>query len=180
MNFGIASLAVLAATSLPGGCGSQLFTADVQVSDVCKTLENQQFPAAPAVVSGPQQISTSFNLPVDDILAQVDYASDSSLKLKSVSIEPTSGISDLSCVDEAVISVSNAGQPVTVTSYQHAAGAGAVPVLTLDTHDFEMISYLNGSSATVDATLSGTLPTVTWAAKVTACFTASTNLHLPQ
>jgi hypothetical protein len=181
MNLGIVPLAVLAVASLPqGGCGSQLFSADVQINDFCKSLEGQQFPAAPAAVAGVQQISTSVTVPVDDILSAADYASNSSLKLKSVSIAPTSGISELSGVEHAVIVVSSGGQDATLSNYQHAADSGAVPVLTLAANDFEMISYLSGGSVTVDADLAGTLPSVPWTATVTACFTASTSLHLPQ
>jgi hypothetical protein len=181
MNIGAISLAVLAAASLPqGGCGSQLFSADVQVNDICKTVDNQQIPAAPAAVAGPQQVSTSFTVPVDDVLSQADYASNSSLKLRSVTLRPTAGISDLSGVTSAEIRVASGGQEVVVTNYQHAAGSGAVTAIALDTHDFEMISYLNGSSLSVSADLAGSLPTSDWTASITACFTASTSLHLPQ
>jgi hypothetical protein len=179
MNLGIVSFAVMAAASLPGGCG-QLFTADVQVNDVCKTLENQQFPAAPAEASTLPQITAGFTVPVGEILNQVDFATNSSLKLKSISVAPTQGISDLTGIEEATVRVSNGGQEVTLASYQRASGVSAVPAITFDTHDFDIVPFLSGDAVTVTADLAGSLPAVPWTATVTACFTAAAHLELPQ
>lgn len=176
MNLGIVSMAVLTVVSLPpGGCGG-LFNADLQVNDVCKTLEDQEFPAVPAELSAQQRLTRDFTMPVGEVLDKLDFVSSSSLRLKSLSVQPTEGIDDLGGVEEAMIRLSNGGQGTTLTDYRHSPGSGPVPVLTLDVQDIDVSSFLSEGELTVSADLMGSLPTVPWKAKVTACFAAAVSL----
>ncbi len=173
MNLGFVSMAALAVASLPPGCG-QVFNASVEVDDLCKTLDEQDFPAA--ADAGEAHVTREFTVNVGDILNKIDAAGSSTLQLKSVSLQPTEGIDDLAFVEQLTLVVMDGAQAATLTQYQHAASDGPVPVLTLKVNEVDMRSDASDGEVTLSADLAGILPTVSWKAKVTACFTASASL----
>lgn len=176
MNLGFVSMAALAIAALPGGCG-ELFGADVQVDDLCKTLDDQDFPAAPPGTGEDSHFVADFAIPVDQMMQYMEAAGTSSLKLKSVSLQPTQGIDDLACVDQVTLRAADGAQGATLTQYQRAADAGPVPVLTLQVNDVDVRSYATEGVVTLSADVAGRLPAVPWKAKVTACFTAAASLR---
>lgn len=178
MNLGVVSLAALAIASLPPeGCG-QVFTADLQIDDLCRTLEEEQeFPAAPAALSQESRLTQDLRIPIGQVLDDIESTvSSSSLKLKSISLAPTQGIDDLACVEQVSLRVGNGDQSAVLTQYSHAAEAGAVPVLTLEVNDVDVRSFASEGAVTLSADFAGRLPAVPWRAKVTACFTAAVSL----
>ncbi len=152
------------------GCG-QLFFVEAEVEEVCKTLPEISIPGMP---SGQQEMNLDTGTEYDfgeqlASLPKVDLEAD--LELRSLTIKPTRGVTDLVFVEKAEASVVEGTQDVPVVSYLRAAGATSIPSVELaPSVPKDLFPLLQNGTVKLNAKLAATFPAQDWAVEVKACF----------
>jgi hypothetical protein len=154
-------------------CG--LFFVQADEPEVCKTFPNQQFDAAPSGFSGTftyPPMSFAFGDQLPDFFKSDKFKA--TFRIRSVQMTAVSGVQDLSFIDAATLSLSAAGLPdVKVVNYTRAAGAPASATIDMvDAAQPDVFPYLESGNASGSFSMTGSLPSVSWAADIRVCFSA--------
>lgn len=161
--------ALLPLTLLGSGCS--LISAEADVSEVCATIADREFPGADQ--SGALDSDVSYDL--SDDLSVIDQGS-YDLKLQSVELTlgSNSGLADLGGLEEAQITLlpppGQALDSPVLVSYTRPQGAHPTSIVLASPSGLDLEPYVEQGVVRLHAHASGTLPTQPWRATMTACF----------
>jgi hypothetical protein len=161
--------ALASLVALTTGC--PVLDVEANVDEVCVTYSGLSIPGVPI---GSGTVSQSF--PVTD-LGQIQDLTKYNAQLQFVKAEvrPVSGVSDLSFVQAAHVSIASGAPSSTLPTIDvydcdgdcdGASGALTVPA----TNGNSAVAYVESGSVIVDLEVTGTLPTADWTVDVDVCF----------
>ncbi len=151
------------------GCGPLLFI-EAEADELCKTLPDFTVPSMPGGQTVSLDTGTAIDL-TEQLSGLPTGELDGDLELLSLSLRPTSGVSDLSFVEKAQATVAGSAGEVSLVTYARAPGAGAVPAVELASSARpDLFPYLRQGKVELKATLTAAFPQKEWTLQARACF----------
>lgn len=156
-------------------------------SQVCFTLTDIAFPAAPAQLSLHE---LQLSIPLDsigakasiDALKQATTSKNTVYNFTGLVITPTSGVSDLSFVQTLGLEIqSGSSSPVELVDYTAPlASSGPLDPLSISVNSsVNLYPYLeNESTTSLIVVLGGTPPTISWTADAQVCLSVMMQVEL--
>jgi hypothetical protein len=155
-------------------CGCGMLNAELEAKTVCPTIVDHQFPGADQ--SGVLDEVITYDLGADvPVLSDSGASYDLKLQSLALTLGSDSGLTDLSGLDAAQVSVlsppaASLDEP-TLVSYARGADPHPTRIVIASPTNLDLQPYLQDGVVRLRARASGTLPTQPWRATMTACFT---------